>query len=195
MQRAKCKIMFYIDKLYTILLYLAQTDMKGGVVQMNKAIIIGCPGSGKSTFSRALHEKTNLPLYHLDMLYWNSDRTTVSKEVFRERLQSVLVLKKWIIDGNYGSTIEMRLKECDTVFFLDYPLEVCIDGVRQRKGTVRTDMPWVETEDDEEFLQFIRDFEKRSRPKIIELLNEYKDKNIVVFKSREDADGYLKNLR
>ena len=162
---------------------------------MNKAIIIGCPGSGKSTFSRALHEKTNLPLYHLDMLYWNSDRTTVSKEVFRERLQSVLVLKKWIIDGNYGSTIEMRLKECDTVFFLDYPLEVCIDGVRQRKGTVRTDMPWVETEDDEEFLQFIRDFEKRSRPKIIELLNEYKDKNIVVFKSREDADGYLKNLR
>ena len=162
---------------------------------MNKAIIIGCPGSGKSTFSKALHEKTNLPLYHLDMLYWNSDRTTVSKDIFRERLQSVLVLDKWIIDGNYGSTIEMRLKECDTVFFLDYPLEVCIDGVRQRKGTVRTDMPWVETEYDEEFLQFIRDFEKRSRPKIIELLNEYKDKNIVVFKSREDADGYLKNLR
>ena len=78
---------------------------------MNKAIIIGCPGSGKSTFSRALHKKTKLPLYHLDMLYWNSDRTTVSKEVFRERLQSVLVLDKWIIDGNYGSTIEMRLKE------------------------------------------------------------------------------------
>lgn len=162
---------------------------------MKKIIIIGCPGSGKSTFSKALHEKTNLPLYHLDMLYWNSDRTTVSKEVFRERLQSVLVLNKWIIDGNYGSTIEMRLKECDTVFFLDYPLEVCIDGVRQRKGTVRTDMPWIETEDDEEFLQFIRDFEKRSRPKIIELLNEYKDKNIIIFKSRENADGYLKNLR
>ena len=161
---------------------------------MNKAIIIGCPGSGKSTFSRALHEKTKLPLYHLDMLYWNSDRTTVSKEVFRERLQSVLVLDKWIIDGNYGSTIEMRLKECDTVFFLDYPLEVCIDGVRQRKGTVRTDMPWVETEDDEEFLQFIRDFESQSRPKIIELLNEYKDKNIVIFKSREDADKFLKEL-
>ena len=162
---------------------------------MNKAIIIGCPGSGKSTFSRALHEKTNLPLYHLDMLYWNSDRTTVSKEIFRERLQSVLVLDRWIIDGNYGSTIEMRLKECDTVFFLDYPLEVCIDGVRLRKGTVRTDMPWVETEDDEEFLQFIRDFEKRSRPKIIELLNEYKDKNIVIFKSREDADKFLKELQ
>ena len=162
---------------------------------MNKAIIIGCPGSGKSTFSRALHEKTKLPLYHLDMLYWNSDRTTVSKEVFRERLQSVLVLDKWIIDGNYGSTIEMRLKECNTVFFLDYPLEVCIDGVRQRKGTVRTDMPWVETEDDEEFLQFIRDFEAQSKPKIIELLSKYKDKDVIIFKSREDADGYLKNLR
>lgn len=162
---------------------------------MNKAIIIGCPGSGKSTFSRALHKKTKLPLYHLDMLYWNSDRTTVSKEVFRERLQSVLVLDKWIIDGNYGSTIEMRLKECNTVFFLDYPLEVCIDGVRQRKGTVRTDMPWVETEDDEEFLQFIRDFEAQSKPKIIELLSKYKDKDVIIFKSREDADRYLENLR
>ena len=162
---------------------------------MNKAIIIGCPGSGKSTFSRALHKETKLPLYHLDMLYWNSDRTTVSKEIFRERLQSVLVLDKWIIDGNYGSTIEMRLEECDTVFFLDYPLEVCIDGVRQRKGTVRTDMPWVETEDDEEFLQFIRDFEAQSKPKIIELLSKYTDKNIIIFKSREDADGYLENLR
>ena len=81
------------------------------------------------------------------------------------------------------------------VLFLDYPLEVCIDGVRQRKGTVRTDMPWVETEDDEEFLQFIRDFENQSKPKIIELLDKYTDKNIIIFKSREDADRYLENLR
>ena len=159
---------------------------------MNKAIIIGCPGSGKSTFSKALHEKTGLPLYHLDMLNWNSDRTTVSKELFRERLQKVIEENQWIIDGNYGSTIELRLKECDTVFFLDYPLQVCIDGVRERKGKVRTDMPWVETEDDEEFLLFIKNYNAESRPKFMELLKKYSDRDIHIFKSRAEADEYIR---
>jgi len=160
---------------------------------MNKVIVIGCPGSGKSTFSRALQNLTGLPLYHLDLLYWNSDRTTVSKEVFRERLQNVLMLDSWIIDGNYGSTMEMRMSECDTVFFLDYPLEVCINGVRERKGKTRSDMPWIETEDDEELLEFIKNYNTQSRPKVFELLEKYKEKNIVIFKNREEADDYIKN--
>lgn len=161
---------------------------------MKKVIVIGCPGSGKSTFSRALQNLTGLPLYHLDLLYWNSDRTTVSKEVFRERLQSVLLEDSWIIDGNYGSTMEMRIAECDTVFFLDFPLEVCIEGVRQRQGKTRPDMPWTETEDDEEFLEFIRNFEKDSKPKILTLLQKYKEKNIIILKSREEVDIFINNL-
>lgn len=161
---------------------------------MNKAIVIGCPGSGKSTFSRALHALTSLPLYHLDLLKWNSDKTTVSKEVFLERLQNVLVLDKWIIDGNYGSTIELRLKECDTVFFLDYPVEVCIDGIKQRQGKPRSDMPWIETEDDAEFLEFIRNYSTQSRPKVLELLNNYPQKDVFIFKSRKEADEYLNNM-
>ena len=88
---------------------------------MRKVMIIGCPGSGKSTFARALHAATGLPLYYLDMLYWNADKTTVSKEVFRGRLREILDTDAWILDGNYGSTIEIRLEACDTVFFLDYP--------------------------------------------------------------------------
>ncbi|MBR2413093.1 MAG: adenylate kinase [Clostridia bacterium] len=161
---------------------------------MNKVIVIGCPGSGKSTFSRALHALTSLPLYHLDLLKWNSDKTTVSKEVFLERLQNVLVLDKWIIDGNYGSTIELRLKECDTVFFLDYSVEVCIDGIKQRQGKPRSDMPWIETEDDAEFLEFIRNYNSQSRPKVLELLNNYPQKDVFIFKNRKEADEYLNNM-
>ncbi len=109
---------------------------------MKKVIIIGCPGSGKSTFGRKLRDATGLPLYHLDMMYWNEDRTTVSKEVFLKRLQDAMSKPEWIIDGNYGSTMETRLNACDTVFFLDYNVEVCIAGVEERKGQPRSDMPW-----------------------------------------------------
>ncbi len=163
---------------------------------MKKVIVIGCPGSGKSTFSRALHQVTNLPLFHLDMLNWNADRTTVPRPVFLERQQNVLALDSWIIDGNYGSTIELRLQFCDTVFFLDYPLDICLEGVASRKGKKRPDMPWVEPlEDEKEFLDFIKNFNAVSKPAILELLHKYPDKNIVVFRSRDEANAFLKTLQ
>lgn len=161
---------------------------------MRKVIIIGCPGSGKSTFARALHGRTGLPLYHLDMLYWNADRTVVPGEVFRERLQDVLQQDEWIIDGNYSSTMELRMAACDTVFFLDYPLEVCLQGIEARKGQPREDMPWIEAidgEPDEEFLEFIRRFERDNRPKIVRLLETCEDKDVIVFHSREEAQAFL----
>ena len=159
---------------------------------MNKVIIIGCPGSGKSTFARKLAEKTGLPLYYLDMLNWNADKTTVSKEIFDKRLCTVLEEDKWIIDGNYSRTMEMRFKSCDTVFFLDYPVEVCIDGIKSRFGKPRPDMPWIETEEDEEFINFIRNYNVCNRPKVVELLEKYKNKNIIIFNNRYEAEDYLK---
>ena len=158
---------------------------------MKKIIVIGCPGSGKSTVSRALHNKTGIPLYHLDMMYWNADRTTVENSVFLERLSAVLEKDEWIVDGNYGSTMELRMAACDTVIFLDYPLDVCLDGIRERSGKPRSDMPWIETEEDLEFIEFIKSYSEQQKPKVLELLEKYGDKNIVIFKSREEADAFL----
>ena len=158
---------------------------------MKKVIVIGCPGSGKSTVSRALHNRTGIPLYHLDMMYWNADKTTVEKNVFLERLSAVLEKDEWIIDGNYGSTMELRMAECDTVIFLDYPLDVCLDGIRERRGKPRSDMPWIETEEDAEFIEFIRNYNEQQKPKVLGLLEKYSDKNIIIFKSREQSDAFL----
>ena len=161
---------------------------------MNRIMIIGCPGSGKSTFARALASKMGLPLYYLDMMYWNPDRTTKPKEEFRAALRETIALPEWIIDGNYGSTLEIRMEACDTVIFLDYPVEVCIAGVEERRGKPRPDMPWVETEPDLEFIEFIKKYNEESRPKVIELLEKYKEKNIIIFKSRAEADEFLRRV-
>ena len=155
-------------------------------------MIIGCPGSGKSTFARKLRDMTNLPLYYLDMLFWNADRTTVDKEVFQQRLEEILQKDQWIIDGNYNRTIELRLQHCDMVFFLDYPTEVCMEGVRTRFGKEREDIPWVEKEVDEEFMEFIQNFQENSKPKILALLEKYSDKKIITFHSRNEAEEYLR---
>ncbi len=158
---------------------------------MQRIIVIGCPGSGKSTFARALHDKTGVPLYHLDMMYWNADKTTVENRVFLELLSAVLKKDAWIIDGNYGSTMELRMAACDTVIFLDYPLEVCLDGVKERRGKPRSDMPWIETEEDAEFIEFIKSYNEQQKPKVIELFEKYSDKNIIILESREQADAFL----
>lgn len=163
---------------------------------MKKISVIGCPESGKSTFSKTLEGIINIPIYHLDMMYWNEDRTTVEKSVFQKRLFEALTGEKWIIDGNYASTLEARLKASDTVFFLDYPLEVCMAGILERRGKPRSDMPWVEkeTELDEEFVNFVMNYREKSRPEVLSLLERYKDKKIYVFKSREEADEFLESL-
>ena len=158
---------------------------------MRKVIVIGCPGAGKSTFARKLRDATNLPLYYLDMLWHKEDKTNISREEFDTKLNDIIKKDNWIIDGNYLRTLEMRLKECDTVFLLDYSLEVCLAGAKSRIGKKREDMPWVETELDEEFKQFIEDFSKSQLPQVYELLDKYSEKrNIIIFKSRVEAEKY-----
>ena len=162
---------------------------------MKKIIVIGCPGSGKSTFSKSLHKITKIPLYHLDMLFWNEDKTTVEKSVFLDRLLKVIQNDKWIIDGNYGSSMELRMQACDTVIFLDYPLDVCLNGIKERKGKPRSDMPWIESdEDDAEFIEFIKNYNSQSRPKVTELLKRYSHKDIYIFSNRIQAEKFLNEI-
>ena len=99
---------------------------------MEKIIVIGSPGAGKSTFSRALRGQTGLPLFYLDRLWHKPDRTNVSREEFDAALEGILRLDRWIIDGNYIRTLETSLRACDTVFLLDLPVETCLEGVADK---------------------------------------------------------------
>ena len=159
---------------------------------MLKAIVIGSPGAGKSTFARKLRDATHLPLYYLDMLWHKPDQTTISEEEFDTSLHKLLKKDRWIIDGNYLRTLEIRLQACDTVFLLGYPMEICLQGAKSRIGIMREDLPWLETQFDEEFKQWILDFPKDQLPQIHELLDKYQAlKNIYIFHTREEADSFI----
>ncbi|MGN0696788.1 MAG: adenylate kinase [Oscillospiraceae bacterium] len=153
--------------------------------------MIGSPGAGKSTFARRLRDETGLPLYYLDMLWHKPDGTNISAGEFDEKLGNILRKDSYIIDGNYQRTLEMRLKACDTVFLLDFPAEVCLAGAMSRIGRKREDLPWVETGFDEEFRRQIIEFPEKKLPEIYELLKKYPEKNLIIFRSRDEAEKYL----
>ena len=160
---------------------------------MKKVIVIGCPGSGKTTFAEKLKDKTGLPLYHLDAIWHKPDKTNIERSEFDEKLSEIVRTDEWIIDGNYQRTLEMRIVACDTVFLFDLPTEVCIGGAMSRIGKKRADLPWLETEFDPEFKTWIEEFPTKQLPDIYVLLDKYKDdKAVVIFKNRDEADEFLR---
>lgn len=159
---------------------------------MQKVIILGCPGAGKSTFARRLHAATGLPLFYLDRLWHRPDHTTLPREVFDRALAQILAGDRWIVDGNYLRTLEMRLQACDTAFFLDYPPELCLEGVKARLGRPREDMPWAEDCLDSAFRQTILRFPAEQRPTVLRLLAQAEGKTILTFHTRDEAGHYLR---
>ena len=160
----------------------------------NRILILGCPGSGKSTFARALAARTGLPLEYLDNLWWRADGTHISREAFDRALGELLRGEQWIMDGDYSRTYEVRLRAADTVIFLDYPEAVCMDGIAARVGQKRSDMPWTESALDQELVALVRNYRRDHRPQVLSLLQKYPDKQALIFTSREEAARWLSEL-
>lgn len=161
---------------------------------MNRIAIIGCPGGGKSTLARALHEKTGLPIYHLDNIWWKPDRTHITREAFDAALADILKKPAWIVDGNYSRTVEPRIAACDTVLFLDYDEQTCMDGIVSRVGRERPDIPWTESTLDPELVALVKGFQTEQRPAILSLLDQYRDREIHIFRNRESAGAWLETI-
>lgn len=160
-----------------------------------KIIVIGCPGSGKSTFSKILAQKTNLPLYHIDNIWWYGDWEHISRDELVKQIEEITSDDNWIIDGNYNATLELRLQKCDLVYFLDLPAEICLKSVKERWGKKRSDIPCIENEPDEEFIDFIKNFENNSKPKILSLFDKYKDTEVITFNTRDEVNRYLNDFQ
>ena len=165
---------------------------------MKRILVIGGNGSGKSTFSGKLGEKTGIPVVHLDKIFWRGNWEYISLNEFDEKLEAELAKESWIIDGNFERTLERRMEFCDTVFYFDFSTLKCLFGVTERViknyGRTRPDMGGNCPEKfDFEFYKAILRFNKKNRPKTKALLEKYKPE-VIIFKSRKQAEGYLGKL-
>ncbi|MBQ6877365.1 MAG: topology modulation protein [Oscillospiraceae bacterium] len=165
---------------------------------MKRILVIGGNGSGKSTFSKKLGEKTGLPVVHLDKIFWHGNWEYISREKFDILLDSELKKESWIIDGNFERTLEKRVQYCDTVFYFDFSTIRCLFGVTERVlknyGRTRADMGGNCPEKfDLEFYKAILRFNKKNRPKTKTILEKY-NPDVIVFKNRKQAENYLNSL-
>ena len=167
---------------------------------MERVMIIGCGGAGKSTLARQLGEKTGLPVVHLDQIYWSPGNWQhLEKEEFDSLLSIELEKPRWILDGNFNRTMEMRLERCDTVIYLDFNRFTCILGWLKRVitnwGTARPDMaPGCKEWFDPEFAKWLWNFNKQNRNRYLKLLAEQTDKKVYILRNRRQVRKYLSSI-
>ena len=166
---------------------------------MERIVIIGCGGAGKSTLARQLGEKLNIPVIHLDKLFWNPGWVEKSKEEFDALHEQELAKEKWIMDGNFNRTMPERIARCDTVIYLDFSRIACLFGVLKRVlttyGKVRPDMgEGCPERIDFEFLKWVWNYNKNKRERNYKLLNEAQHAETIVLKNRRMVRKFLAQL-
>lgn len=169
---------------------------------MERIIIIGGNGCGKTTFAKVLSDKLKLPLIHIDILYWRDNWQTASKDEFDELLLQEVIKPKWIIDGNNSRSIPIRLKYCDTVIYMDYSRISCIYGVIKRviknHGKSRPDMGGYCREKFDkkefEFFKSVWNFNKNNRKSYYDMINNAEDIKIIILKNRKHMVKFLQRL-
>jgi adenylate kinase family enzyme len=167
------------------------------LIIMKRILVIGSGGAGKSTFARRLGRILQMDVIHLDLFFWNPGWVETTKVDWTNKVEELLRRDSWIMDGNYSGTLDIRLHACDTVIFLDVARTVCLWRVLKRvalyrKGT-RPDMaPGCDERLDLEFLRWIWEYPKRSRPKVVELLNEKsQDKTVIWLRRQSEIERFL----
>lgn len=160
-------------------------------------MVIGCCGAGKSTLARKIHAMTEIPIFHLDQLYWKPNWEETAKKEWEPMVHELSNKEAWIIDGNYGSTMDQRIQRADTIIYLDFSTLQCLWRITKRiwkyHGRVRPDM----TEECRErfdlgFYHYVATFNLLRRKPILKKLEQAKNnKKIHIFKNDKETERYL----
>ncbi len=167
-------------------------------MDMKRILIIGSPGSGKSTLAKQISKITQYPVLHLDRIFHIDNQNHITSEEMIERIRDfVRNNKTFIIDGNYGKTMEFRMGFSDTVIFYDIDTDTCLKNVIERtnKNIIRDDIaPGFDNSIlDEEFIEYVRTFRENKRPQIMDLLNQFQG-TIIRLENYEDTKRFLEQI-
>ncbi|HEX2764336.1 MAG TPA: AAA family ATPase [Allosphingosinicella sp.] len=165
---------------------------------MERVLVIGSPGAGKSTLAAQIARLTGLPLVHMDRLAWKAGWVEVSRAELESRVREAIAGRRWVIDGNYGGTLPLRVTRADTVIDLDLPRWLCVWSllrrVLQHRGETRDDMaPDCPERLDWEFLVYTARFGGRGRRRIERALAGFKGQRITL-RSRSEVRAFLAGL-
>lgn len=163
-----------------------------------RILIIGSGGAGKSTLARHLGEKTGLPVHHMDKFFWLPGWVEPDQAEFTDRLMQVTKSDAWIIDGNYNSTLPLRLPYAQAIIYMDFPRTVCLFNVIKRwiinHGSTRPDMaPGCNEKIDLEFLKWIWTFRKTYHQHYVNILNKA-GKPVLHFTNHRQVKAFLSSL-
>tara|TARA_R110002110_G_scaffold6054_1_gene30563 strand:+ start:12455 stop:12958 length:504 start_codon:yes stop_codon:yes gene_type:complete len=159
---------------------------------VQRILVIGCPGGGKSTLARALGAKLALPVTHLDSIWWQPGWVEMGAEKFRPLVEAVAAKDRWVIDGNYSNTFDIRMPRADTIVWVDQPRLTCLWRVFARAvtqlGRVREDAaPGCPERLDPEFFRYVWSFRREHEAKIEAALAEH-GAPARVFRLRSDSE-------
>ena len=162
---------------------------------MQRVAVIGNGGAGKSTLARRLGERTGLPVVHLDALYWHPGWVPTPADEWRALQAEVVARDRWIVDGNYGRTLDLRLAAADTVLFLDMPRRVTIPSIVGRwlrhRGTP-VQAPGCPERVSWEFFRWVWNYRRDSRPRVLAALAEHGgDATVITLRSRAGVEAFL----
>lgn len=166
---------------------------------MERIVIIGCGGAGKSTLARQLGEKTGLPVVHLDSIFWLPGWVEMDREEFDCRVLAEIEKEKWIIDGNYNRTMPQRIQRCDTILYLDFPRRVCMYRIFKRLltniGKTRPDMgPGCKEKIDWEFVRWVWNYNKTKRARYYRMIEETTHAKAFILKNPQEVRKFLENI-
>lgn len=166
---------------------------------VDRIAVVGCGGSGKTYLANQLAALLNLPLTHLDAIYYDANWNALPAEEFTVLQERLVAEPRWLIEGNYAGSLPIRLTRADTVIFLDLPALTCLAGILQRRWRYRGGQHTNDGVYDRitwSFVRYIWGYRKSMRPKVRRLFDEYGDKaELVTLSSRRQAAHFLTQLR